>query len=89
MPMCDSGTEVYMPNPEFYEIRIEGNLSSRWSDWFAGLTITQSANNETILTGGLKDQADLHGVLMKIRDLHLVLISVNRVAQPENETKYR
>ncbi len=71
---------------EYYEIHIEGNLSNRWSDWFAGLNITQGSNNETILTGELQDQADLYGVLMKIRDLHLVLISVNRVAQPENET---
>ena len=68
-----------MENPDYYEIRIEGNLSNRWSDWFAGISITQAANNETILAGELKDQADLHGVLMKIRDLHLVLISVNRL----------
>ena len=58
-----------MPNPKLYEIHIEGNLCSRWSEWFAGLDITQGANNETILTGTLQDQADLHGVLMKIRDL--------------------
>jgi hypothetical protein len=69
-----------MAGPEYYEIRIEGNLSNKWSDWFAGLSITQGSNNETILTGQLQDQADLHGVLMKIRDLHLVLISVNRRA---------
>jgi hypothetical protein len=67
-----------MPMPEYYEIRIEGNISSRWSDWFSGLSIAQS-NNETILVGQLLDQADLHGVLMKIRDLHLVLISVSRI----------
>jgi hypothetical protein len=70
--------------PEYYEIHVEGYLSSRWSDWFAGLDIIQGSNNETILTGELQDQADLHGVLMKIRDLHLVLISVNRIALPDN-----
>jgi hypothetical protein len=72
-----------MANPECYEIRIEGNLSDRWSDWFAGLTITQGSNHETILTGELLDQADLHGVLMKIRDLHLILISVTRLSLPK------
>jgi hypothetical protein len=70
-----------MPGPEYYEIRIEGDLSDRWSGWFAGLNIAQGPNHETVLTGELEDQAALHGVLMKIRDLHLVLISVNRMAQ--------
>ena len=73
-----------MVKPEYYEIRIEGDISSRWSDWFAGLDIKQGSNNETILTGELQDQADLHGVLMKIRDLHLVLISVNRLSKTIN-----
>jgi hypothetical protein len=74
-----------MVKPEVYEIRIEGSLSDRWSHWFEGFSITQGTENETILTGNLRDQADLHGVLMKIRDLRLVLISVNRILQPENE----
>ena len=72
-----------MVKPEYYEIHIEGDISSRWSNWFAGLDIKEGSNNETILTGELQDQAALHGVLMKIRDLHLVLISVNRLPQPQ------
>jgi hypothetical protein len=71
-----------MLKPDYYQIRIEGKIGSHWSDWFSGLTITSGPNNETILTGKLQDQADLHGVLMKIRDLHLALISVNRLTQP-------
>ena len=78
----ESRREVFMATPNYYEIRIEGSLSDRWSDWFAGLTITYDLNNETILSGELVDQASLHGVLMKIRDLHLVLISINRIQQP-------
>lgn len=73
-----------MVKPEYYEIHIEGDISSRWSDWFAGLDIQEGSNHETILTGVLQDQAALHGVLMKIRDLHLVLISVNRLPQPQS-----
>jgi hypothetical protein len=73
-----------MVKPEYYEIHIEGDISSRWSNWFAGLDIKEGSNNETILTGELQDQAALHGVLMKIRDLHLVLISVNRLPQPQS-----
>jgi hypothetical protein len=57
-------------------------LSDRWSEWFEGLNITQDPNGETLLTGELQDQANLHGVLMKIRDLRLVLISVRRMPQP-------
>jgi hypothetical protein len=76
-----------MVKPEYYEIHIEGDISSRWSDWFAGLDIKEGANNETILTGELQDQAALHGVLMKIRDLHLVLISVNRLPQPQSNIR--
>ena len=71
-----------MVKPEYYEIHIEGGISSRWSDWFAGLDIKEGPNHETILTGELQDQAALHGVLMKIRDLHLVLVSVTRTPLP-------
>ncbi len=70
-----------MREPDNYQIRIEGKIGSNWSNWFSGLAITFGPDNETILTGKLRDQADLHGVLMMIRDLHLVLISVNRLPQ--------
>jgi hypothetical protein len=73
-----------MVKPEYYEIHIEGDISSRWSEWFSGLNIREGSNHETILTGELQDQAALHGVLMKIRDLHLVLISVNRMPLPQS-----
>ena len=62
---------------QIYEIRIEGHLESRWSSWFEGLEISRTAEGVTILSGTLPDQAALHGVLMKIRDLGLTLISVN------------
>jgi hypothetical protein len=60
-----------------YEIRVEGHLAADWSDWFEGLTVHQEADGETVLSGPL-DQAALHGVLAKIRDLGLVLIAVNQ-----------
>ncbi len=61
-----------------YEIRVEGLLADRWSPWFEGLTIRREANGETVLSGSLPDQAALHGVLAKIRDLNLNLLSVTR-----------
>jgi hypothetical protein len=67
---------------QYYEIRVEGHLTADWSDWFTGLTVRQEANGETILSGPL-DQAALHGVLAKVRDLGLVLVAVNRSIQGE------
>ena len=64
--------------PEHYEIVIKGHLDSRWSDWFAGLTLTHLEDNETRLSGSLPDQAALHGLLERIRDLNLTLVSVVR-----------
>jgi hypothetical protein len=64
-----------------YQIRLEGQLGPEWSEWFDGLDITPEQNGETILSGPLPDQAALHGVLARIRDLGMVLISVNRVQQ--------
>ena len=62
-----------------YEIRVKGHLDSRWSAWFDGLTITNLPHGEALLSGALADQAALHGVLMKVRDLGLPLLSVNQV----------
>jgi hypothetical protein len=62
-----------------YEIRVHGHLAYDWSEWFDGLKITHTPGGETILTGPVRDQAELFGVLMKVRDLGLTLISVNRV----------
>jgi hypothetical protein len=68
--------------PGRYEIRLKGHLDARWADWFAGLTITWEDNGETQLTGPVADQAALHGLLRKVRDLGLPLVSVLRV-EPE------
>ena len=65
-----------------YEIRVKGHLAANWSDWFEGLDICQEQNGETVLSGPL-DQAALHGVLAKIRDLGLVLVAVNQNMQGE------
>jgi hypothetical protein len=62
--------------PEYYEIKIKGHLDQHWSDWFACLTLTHLEGNETLLAGELLDQAALHGLLERIRDLNLTLISV-------------
>jgi hypothetical protein len=65
--------------PERYEIRIKGHLDDKWADWFEGLTITREDNGETLLTGPVVDQAALHGLLRKVRDLGMPLLSVTRV----------
>lgn len=62
-----------------YQIRIEGQLSEQWSDWFDGLVITLEENSDTFLTGEVDDQAALFGLLRKIRDLGIPLVSVNRL----------
>jgi hypothetical protein len=62
--------------PEHYEIKIRGHLDQRWSEWFAGLKVTHLEGDETLLSGLLPDQAALHGLLERIRDLNLTLISV-------------
>ncbi len=67
-----------MGKPSYYEIRVEGHLSDRWSDWFDGLAIRNDPNGETILSGVFADQASLFGALTKIQALNLTLISVNR-----------
>lgn len=63
--------------PEYYEIKVKGHLDARWSDWFSGLQLTHLAGDETLLSGTLPDQAALHGMLERVRDLNLTLVSVN------------
>jgi len=62
--------------PDVYEIPVEGHLGSGWSVWFGGLTVAPMENGQTLLTGPVADQAALHGLLAKIRDLNLKLVSV-------------
>ena len=62
-----------------YQIRINGHLDNKWSDWFGGMTISLEENEETLVTGSVIDQAALHGILKQIRDLGLPLVSVIRI----------
>ncbi len=65
--------------PMVYQIRIKGHLGREWTDWFGGLTITLEENGDTLLSGPVVDQAALHGLLKKVRDLGMPLLSVNSV----------
>jgi hypothetical protein len=65
--------------PELYEIRLKGHLDDRWADWFEGLSFTHESNGTTILCGPVVDQAALHGLLKKVRNLGIPLLSVMRV----------
>ncbi len=67
-----------MPQPFVYEIVVEDNLHPRWSEWFEGLDLQSLPGHQTRISGELPDQSALHGILMKIRDLGLTLVSVNR-----------
>jgi hypothetical protein len=68
-----------------YEIRVKAHLDPRWSEWFHGLQITNEPNGETLLWGYIPDQAALHGVLARVRDLNLQLISVTGVDSDQQE----
>ena len=70
--------------PMVYQIRVKGQLGPGWTDWFEGLTITLEEGGETLLTGPVVDQAALHGLLRKVRDLGVPLLSV---IQPEKGEK--
>ena len=75
MSETDASTEDHY-EPGFYEIRIKGHLADRWADWFGGLTITLEDNGDTLLTGPVVDQAALFGLLRRVRDLGMPLLSV-------------
>jgi hypothetical protein len=71
-----------LDRPMVYQVRIKGHLGPRWTDWFGGLSITLEDNGDTLLTGPVEDQAALHGLLRKIRDLGMPLISAIRIEPP-------
>ena len=79
----NSGSEK--AQPLVYQIRIKGHLGCEWTDWFGDLTLTLEDNGDTLLTGPVVDQAALHGLLRKVRDLGVPLLSVNRVKPGEAE----
>ena len=71
-----------------YQICVTGYLRPEWSEWFEGMTITHESNGDTILSGAVRDQAALHGLLTRVRDLGLTLVSVNQVqpaSKPDDE----
>lgn len=65
--------------PKIYQIRLAGHLDYQWTEWFGGLAITLEEDGDTLLTGPVVDQAALHGLLKKVRDLGMALVSVNPV----------
>lgn len=75
----NSDPQIESGGPALYQIRLKGHLGAEWADWFGGLTITLEADGTTLLTGPVADQAALHGLLRKARDLGLPLVSINRV----------
>ena len=84
--MSESHTRRDSNPPEIYQIVLQGHLRSQWSDWFDGFTFTLDERGQTILVGPVTDQAALHGLLKKIRDLGLPLISINRLYPDEEST---
>ena len=73
--------------PGYYRIRVEGHLNPNWSEWLDGMTINQESGDATLLYGPVRDQAALFGLLIKVRDMGLKLISVNRVEAPLRDSK--
>ncbi|MCB8946143.1 MAG: hypothetical protein H6658_20550 [Ardenticatenaceae bacterium] len=74
------------PQPKIFEIRLQGHLDARWASWFDGMSITLTENGETVLTGPVADQAALHGLLKKVRDLSLPLLSVQISKSNNNQS---
>ena len=78
--MADKLNSISDPTqPRIYQIRINGHLGNQWSEWFDGITITLEVDGDTLLTGPVVDDTALHGLLKKVRDLGMTLLSVNRI----------
>ena len=76
MPVPDQPKPASSAQPTRYQLRVRGHLDRKWSDWFGGLTVTADAAGDTLLTGPVVDQAELHGLLRKVRDLGIPLLAV-------------
>lgn len=79
--------DTHISNAHYYEIRLKGHLEARWAKWFDGLTITLEEDGDTLLSGVVADQAALHGLLKKVRDVGLPLLSVNSVEPDTKEVR--
>ncbi len=82
----ENRSESHADQPRIYQIRIKGHLSRQWADWFDGLIITLEEDGDTLLTGPVIDQAALHGLLKKVRDLGMPLLSINSVEPGPQDT---
>ena len=72
---------------DYYKIRVKGHLERHWETWFDGMILTDEPNGETLLSGAIRDQAALHGVIGRLRDLGLPLLSVRRVEPPNDNSQ--
>jgi len=84
-------TDRWTPTPDRpeagrYEIRLTGRLDARWAAWFDGLTVSRDPDGTTVISGSIADQAALHGVLQRVRDLGLPLVSVTRIDASHGKT---
>jgi hypothetical protein len=78
----ESRSKPHADEPLVYQIRLQGHLDAQWAAWFGGLTVTLDENGETLLAGPVADQAALHGLLRKVRDLGMTLLAVNCIGVP-------
>ena len=85
-PGVARGKDATEPEQPIYQIRVKGHLGDHWADWFEGLTISQEKDGSTLLTGPMADQAALHGLLVKVGNLCLPLLAVNRIALPSGDS---
>ena len=84
----DINSQSEKAQPMVYQIRIKGHLGREWADWFKGLAITALEGGETLLTGPVVDQAALYGLLRKVRDLGMPLVSVSPIEPGQAETSH-